>query len=219
MSHVFKSFCEANGVKHTRVVTYHPQSNGAAERCVKTGKSSLKKYTKSHGILPDHWLANFLLRYRCTPHSVTGVTPCQLFLKRNLRNKFSLLKPSLEREREMEEKQQRNSVNVKLRELVCGDTVRVCNHLYGQVKWAPGTVVRLLGPLTYLIQAHVKRRYVHIDHIRSTSQVDESVISDPVLPYHNIPSVVQNSVPNPIVTPIRENIENCESSTVEKCIL
>ena len=25
MSHVFKSFCEANGVKHIRVVPYHPQ--------------------------------------------------------------------------------------------------------------------------------------------------------------------------------------------------
>ena len=59
---------------------------------------------------------------------------------------------------------------------------------------------------------------MQIDHIRSASEVDESVISDPVLPYHNIPSVVPNSVPNPIVTPISENIENCEASTVEQGI-
>ena len=209
VSHVFKSFCEANGIKHTRVVPYHPQSNGAAERCVQTVKNSLKKYTKSHGISHDHCLANFLLRYRCTPHSVTGVTPCQLFLKRN---KFSLLKPSLEREmEEKQHKQQRRSENVKLRELRSGDTVHVRNHLYGQVKWPPGTVVCRLGPLKYLIQVHGKHWYVHI---RSTSEVDESVISDPVLPYHNKPSVVPNSMPNPIVTPISENIENCESTTV-----
>ena len=44
--------------------------------------------------------------------------------------------------------------------------------------------------------------------------MDESVVSDPVLHYHNIPSVV----PNPIVIPINENIENCESSTVEQGI-
>ena len=50
VSHVFKSFCEANGIKHTRVVPYHPQSNGAAERCVQIAKNSLKKYTKSHCI-------------------------------------------------------------------------------------------------------------------------------------------------------------------------
>ena len=168
----------------------------------------------------DHWLTNFLLRYRCTPHSVTGVTPCQLFLKRNSHNKFSLLKPSFEREmEEKQHKQQRRSENVKLRELVCGDTVHVRNHLYGQLKLALGTVVRRLGPLKYLIPVHGKRRYVHIDHNRSTSEVDEFVISDPVLSYQNIPSVVPNSMPNPIVTLISENIENCESSTVEQGIL
>ena len=121
VSHVFKSFCEANGIKHTRVVPYHPQSNG----CVQNVKNSLKKYTKSHGISHDHWLANFLLRYRCTPHSVTGVTPCQLFLKCNLRNKFNLLKPSRERWRRSKKTKQRRSENVKLRELVHGDTVHV----------------------------------------------------------------------------------------------
>ena len=49
---------------------------------------------------------------------------------------------------EKQHKQQRRSENVKLRELVCGDTV---HNLYGQVKWAPGTVVCRLLPLTYLI--------------------------------------------------------------------
>ena len=116
VSHVFKSLCGANGVRHTIVVHYHSQLNGAAERCVQIVKNSLNKYTKSHGISHDHWLANFLLRYRCTTHSVTGVTPCLLFLKHNLRNKFSLLKPSLERDmEEKQHRQQRRSENVKLR--------------------------------------------------------------------------------------------------------
>ena len=79
-------------------------------------------------------------------------------------------------------------------------------------------MVRRLGSLTYLIQVHRKRRSGHVNHIRSTSEVDESVASDPVLPHHNIPSVVPNSVPTPMVTPISENIENCESSTVEQGI-
>ena len=57
VSQVFKSFCEANGIKHTMVVPYHPQSNGAAESCVQTVNNNLKKYTKSHGISHNHWLA------------------------------------------------------------------------------------------------------------------------------------------------------------------
>ena len=65
-------------------------------------------------VLHDHWLSNFLLRYMCTSHRVTGVTPCQLFLKRNLRNKFSLLKPSPEREMgQKQQKQQTRSENMK----------------------------------------------------------------------------------------------------------
>ena len=166
VSHDFKSFCEANGVKHARVVPYHSQSNGAAERCVQTVKNSLKKNTKSHGMSHDHRF----LRYRCTPHSVTGVTPCQLFFTRNLRNKFSLLKHSLERE--MEEKQQKWSENVTLRELVYGDNVHVRNDLYGQVKWAPGTLVCRLGPLTYLIQVHGKRRYCSGSHLHTICVVN-----------------------------------------------
>ena len=84
-----------------------------------------------------------------------------------------------ERMEKKQPKQQRRSENVKLRELVCGDTVHVRYYLYGQVKWAPGTVVSRLGLLTYLIQVHGKRRYVHIDPIRSTSEVDEYFIRVP----------------------------------------
>ena len=73
-----------------------------------------------------------------------------------------------------QQKQQRRSENVKLRELVFRYTVHVLNHLYGQVKWALGTVY--VG----------MRRYVHIDHIRSTSEVDESVISVVYLGFLNI---------------------------------
>ena len=44
MSHVFKSFCEANSIKHNRVVPYHPHSNSAAERCVRIRMILFHKY-------------------------------------------------------------------------------------------------------------------------------------------------------------------------------
>ena len=68
-------------------------------------------------------------------------------------NRFSLLKPHLAKD--VEEKQQTQKLHhdqrgVKLRELVKGDPVHVRNHRDGLQKWVPGTIIRRLGPLTYL---------------------------------------------------------------------
>lgn len=65
-----------------------------------------------------------LLMYRSTPHTVTGVLPAELFLKRQMRTQFSLLKPSLAET--VEEKQQtqnryRDKGRNKLRALSKGD--------------------------------------------------------------------------------------------------
>lgn len=170
IAHEFKTFMDKNGIKHTRVAPYHPASNGAAERCVQTVKQSLRKYSVGTQLTKESWLANFLLRYRCTPHTVTGVSPAELFLKRRLRNRFSLLKPHLERhmeEKQTQQKEQHDRSRVKLRELVSGDPVHVRNHRgSGPPKWVAGKIIRRLGPLTYLVQVRAQRRYVHVDHLR-----------------------------------------------------
>ena len=46
----------------------------------------------------SHRLANFLLTYGTTPHSTTGKSPSQLFLQRDIRTHFDLLKPDCEKE-------------------------------------------------------------------------------------------------------------------------
>ena len=97
----FVDFLTQNGVKQTLVPPYHPSSNGAAERTVQILKQALQKEAKRvRGGAPkrslEHQLANCLFQCRNTPHSVTGVTPAELFLKRNPRTKFSVLKPNME---------------------------------------------------------------------------------------------------------------------------
>ena len=52
-------------------------------------------------------IANFLLWYRNTPHSVTGRTPAELFLKRQMRTRFSLLKPGLSKDVEAQQMKQK----------------------------------------------------------------------------------------------------------------
>ena len=43
----------------------------------------------------SHIIANFLLNYRNTPHSVTKETPARLFMGRDLRSCLSLVRPSV----------------------------------------------------------------------------------------------------------------------------
>ena len=105
----FKKFVGTNGMKYTLVPPYHPSYNGAAECSVQILRRSLKKkqvFEGKHGSLNKR-LANFLLLYRSTPHCTTGRTPAELFLKRQLRTRFSLLKPGLDKSVEGKHEKQR----------------------------------------------------------------------------------------------------------------
>ena len=86
-----------NGIKHTLIPPYHPQSNGAAERAVRVVMEALVKQilegNKSRSI--KHRLADFLLRYRTTPPSTTGAMPAELLMRRRLRTPLSLVTPDL----------------------------------------------------------------------------------------------------------------------------
>lgn len=169
----FKQFLRSNGIKQTLVPAYHPASNGAAEKSVQTVKAALLKQVLGEEAQQltmslQHRLANFLLMYRSTPHSVTGVSPAELFLKRQLRTRFSLLKPSLARtveEKQLKQKIHHDKATTKLRRLSPGDSVRVRNFREGKEKWFRATVTKRLGPVTYLINDGCRERSVHIDHL------------------------------------------------------
>ena len=83
-SSVFTTFLTANGVRYLPVPTYSPWSNGTAEVCVRIFKTHLRKLnadpTNIQKLLPQ-----FLLNYRATPHTVTGVPPSTRMMGRQLR--------------------------------------------------------------------------------------------------------------------------------------
>jgi len=113
ISQDFTNFLKQNGIKQTLVPPYHPSSNGAAERTVQILKQALRKHVESmkrggKKRSLKHQLANCLFQYRNTPHSVTRMTPSELFLKRKPRTKFSVLLPTMEDHiRDQQGKQQR----------------------------------------------------------------------------------------------------------------
>ncbi len=88
--------------------------------------------------------------YCSTPHSVTGKTPSELFLKRHIRTRFSLLKPDLARsvhEKQQGQKKQHDRGRQVLRAFVEEKQVGVRNFRGGQEKWLSPTMIEWKGPV------------------------------------------------------------------------
>ena len=168
----FAEFMQKNGIKHTLVPPYHPQSNGAAERSVRVVKDALGKQVLrgKQGISMRYRLANFLLRYRTTPQSTTGVTPAELMVKGCLRTRLSLIKPNLAQAVENKQEKQKTYKDLKCkrdRTFARNDRVRVRNTRANSKtdKWILGTVIKVCGPRTYVVRTGHKTRYVHNDDL------------------------------------------------------
>jgi len=124
----FAEFMKANGTKHIRCVLYHPSSNGCAERIVQTFKRAIS--SGSHRNLSrEQQLTSFLLTYRTSTHSTTGVSPCKLFLNRDLRTHLDLLFPNVRRrvEEKQESQMRHHDSHAHARGLTVGQRVMVRN--------------------------------------------------------------------------------------------
>ena len=158
-----------NGVKHIRCASYHPSSNGAAERFVRTFKQAMKA-GMNDGRLLQHRLENFLLTYRTAPHATTNVALCTFhFLGRTIQTRLDLLKPDIQKkvcEKQADQKQLHDQ-RAKQRKFVSGQQVMVRNLRPGSA-WIQGVIVKPLGPVSYLVcVAHGMSWKRHVDHLRA----------------------------------------------------
>ena len=121
-------------------------------------------------------LATFLLSYRVTPHTTTGISPSSLFFGRPLRTQLDLLKPDIGgrvRDCQAQQKDYHDQRNTS-REFAVGQPVWVRNFRDGP-HWTCGVVTNRLGPLTYLIQLpNGMLWHRHVNHLREGSCSDPS---------------------------------------------
>lgn len=208
-----------NEIKHTLIPPYHSQSSGAAKRSVRVVKEALVKQVLegNRERLMEHRLADFLLRYRTTPHSTTGSTPAELLMKRRLRTRLSLVKPDLAQEIENKQnkrKQYKDSKNHKDKQFSENDTVRVRNtQAKGNiVRWILGRVVKVCGPRTYLVKTGHKTRYVHADrliraHDKGPNEASEIEISVSESCDQSVPVLDTELISNDASQPTNEELE------------
>lgn len=145
-SEEFATFAKNNNIAHLRTAVYHPQSNGLAERAVRTIKEALKKI--SEGTLEEK-LVKVLFNYRRTPcHE--GKSPSELLFGYLIRSRLdSCFPPFPGSTRETEE-------------WTLPPDTAVYARNYGQgEKWTPGKVQSTTGSRMVIIQtpAGVVRRH------------------------------------------------------------
>ena len=164
-----KSAC----VPMARSAPYHPATNGEAERFVQTFKRSLQAGRKDSGTVPQK-LATFLMSYRTTPNTTTGVTPAELFLGRKLRTRLDLLKPSVkEHVHEQVQKQKKyHDQHARQRTYRVGQSVLVRNLRDGP-RWLVGRVIEELGPANYEVQVNGQIWMRHADQLIAYKGVPE----------------------------------------------
>ena len=127
-----------------------------AENAVKSFKSALKK---SSGDLEDR-LFRYLFDYRITPHATTGIPPCELLMKRKIKCRFDLLRPSVDgnvRKRQESQVQNyggnRSQVSGSSPDFAVGDHVYYTNYSRVGAANIPGTVVENTGPVSCKVRS------------------------------------------------------------------
>ena len=96
------------------------------------------------------------------------MSPCTLFLKREVRTRFDLLQPDINRNVALKQAWQKfqHDSHAHKRELFVGQRVMVRNLRPGD-KWVPGTILECTGPLSCLVQVSGGQTWKrHIDHLR-----------------------------------------------------
>lgn len=161
VSREFSEMCDRYGIQHIRTATYHPQSNGQAERFVDILKRGLKKLKGEEKVSKD-MLDTVLFSYRTTPcPTLQNKSPAEIFLGRKLRTRLSLLIPRSRGDLVSTDKSVKN-----LKSFRPGETVFVKCHKGLNWKWKTATVKRRIGKVMYKVLLDGKEQVKHANQMK-----------------------------------------------------
>lgn len=161
-------FFKRNRINALRSPFYHPQSNGLAECAVQTAKIVLSKETQVAGISKcciQKLIDDFLLKYRTTPCTVSGISPAKLILNTNPRTRFEKSKPPETFEHQHTQKEQLSETKI----FTVGEHIWV--KLSKVDQWTPAKICKIIGSgqnRLYLISINGIIKKAHLDQLRKS---------------------------------------------------
>lgn len=186
-SEKFTTFCKANGISAIKAPPYHPESNGSAERAVRTIKQSLKKFylqnKKTGNEMSDKLLfQNFLFSYRNTPCTVTKLSPAEFIFKKKPRTLLDTMKERTDKFRTVDNYKE-------ISKMEKGENVLVRKvHVNNLARWYKGIIKEKLSNVMYkvVIKDTGIERIVHIGDIKKSYLPDKIIpdVTSSVLPVY-----------------------------------
>ena len=204
----FENFCSDFSIFHVQSPSFHPASNGEAERFVQTLKNGLRKNCSGErDILPA--LQKLLATYRCSPHpSLDWKTPAEILHGRQPRNLLTLCSPLSDFP---VSKPAESSGHFQL-----GSAVYARNYARGP-KWVQGVVTKVLGRVTFIIETDHGLWRRHKNQLQPRLLESENKTSpspnvgDPIVQYPEAAASGQSRNEAP---PIERSTEKPSSSSV-----
>ena len=165
----FSECMQTNGITHLRGAPYHLATNGEAERFVQTFKQALQKGEMDKGTK----LAQFLLVNRTVPHSMTGVAPAHLFMKRPLRTRLDLLRPLVKEHVEAEQQQQQQYHDHRARKRGFEmERPVLARNFCEEPRWMQGQIVRKSRDVSYEVRLGDQVWKQHTDQLLAYQGTD-----------------------------------------------
>lgn len=182
----FENFMKMNHIVHIATAPGKPATNGQAENSVKTVKKSVT--TTLEEANPgdfDLILNRFLFDYRITAHSTTKVSPAEIMFGRQLKSRFSLLKPPLVKDKILcsQEKNIQNHRGNRNVQFDVGQKVYIRDYTNpNKPSWTPAKIKEVLGSRHYgcVIAQSGREIKRHTEQIReATDRNDLLEVSEP----------------------------------------